>query len=278
MKAAAFDYVRPSSVTDAVALVGGSGSDKTECQFIAGGQSLLATMNLRVSSPGMLIDVSRLPELNATIEEQDAVRFGACVTHSTIEDGLVPDPSRGMMPLVASKIAYRAVRNRGTLGGSLALADPSADWVTVLPALGAKVVLASSRGRRAVEAAEFTTGIYETERAADEMILEISVPKLSSSARWGFAKFCRKSGEFASSIAAIVIDPARNYSRLVLGGVAGAPVVLRGASQAMMDAASPESIIAASEGDLNDRAELFDAYQRRLHSVMISRAIAQVFS
>src|SRR5271166_1769203 len=129
MKAGAVDYVRPRSLTEAIdRLAGGKG----EASVIAGGQSLLTLMNLRVASPALLIDIARLPELTSAADDGDAVTLGACVTHAAVEDRRVPDPSRGLMPRVAASLSYRAVRNRGTIGGSLALAGPAADWPAVL--------------------------------------------------------------------------------------------------------------------------------------------------
>ncbi|HMD64176.1 MAG TPA: FAD binding domain-containing protein, partial [Stellaceae bacterium] len=116
MKAPAVDYVRPRSLTEALDLLANAGA---EGRVIAGGQSLLALMNLRVASPGLLIDIARLPELLTVADNADAVTLGACVTHAAIEDGRVADPSRGLMPRVAATLSYRAIRTRGTIGGSL---------------------------------------------------------------------------------------------------------------------------------------------------------------
>ncbi|MGA8382730.1 MAG: FAD binding domain-containing protein, partial [Stellaceae bacterium] len=117
MKAPAFDYVRPQSLSEALGLLAAGNG---EARVVAGGQSLLAMMNLRLASPALLIDIARLPELAAVAEDETAVTLGAGVTHAAIEDRLVPDPSRGLMAWAAASLAYRAIRNRGTLGGSLA--------------------------------------------------------------------------------------------------------------------------------------------------------------
>jgi CO/xanthine dehydrogenase FAD-binding subunit len=145
MKAPAVDYVRPRSLAEAVDLLA---KHPGEARVIAGGQSLVAMMNLRVASPGLLIDISRLPELSTVSDGADAVTVGACVTHAAIEDGRVADPSRGLMPRVAASLAYRAIRTRGTIGGSLALSDPAAEWPAVLTALEAEVTVCGSVGRR----------------------------------------------------------------------------------------------------------------------------------
>jgi len=125
MKAPPVDYIRPRSLTEALDLLANAGA---EGRVIAGGQSLVAMMNLRLASPGLLIDIARLPELLTVVDHADAVTLGACVTHAAIEDGRVADPSHGLMPRVAATLAYRAIRTRGTIGGSLALSDPAAEW------------------------------------------------------------------------------------------------------------------------------------------------------
>ena len=180
MKAAAVDYIRPRSLTEAIGLLSGA---EVEARVIAGGQSLVAMMNLRVAAPGLLIDIARLPELAGVEDEAEAVTLGACVTHAAIEDGRVADPSRGLMPRVAASLGSRAIRTRGTIGGSLALSDPAAEWPAVLAALDAQVILSGPNGRRSLKCAEFTTGIFETKLAPDEIVESVRIPKLSASAR-----------------------------------------------------------------------------------------------
>jgi carbon-monoxide dehydrogenase medium subunit len=276
MKAAAFDYVRPQSLAEAISILATTDRD---AQVMAGGQSLVAMMNLRVASPELIVDIERLDELRIASDGADTVWLGACVTHAAIEDGRVPDPSRGLMPHVASNLAYRAVRTRGTIGGSLALSDPAADWLTVLAALDAQVVLRGPSGQRGVNALGFTTGVYETVRARDEIIEGVRIPKLSADASWGFCKFCRKSGEFANSIAAAVRDPARNYARAVLGAVAGAPIVLPQTSRlALAGETGPSAWQRAIADDLAAQDEAFDDFKSSLHTAMTMRALAQGLS
>ena len=167
MKAADVDYVRPGSLTEATELLAkGHG----EARVIAGGQSLVAMMNLRLASPGLLIDISRLPELTVAAEDAETVTLGACITHAAIEDGRLVDPSRGLMPRVAVTLGYRAIRTRGTIGGSLALSDPAAEWPAVLMALDAEAILCGPGGRRSLKCTDLATGIFETQLAADEII------------------------------------------------------------------------------------------------------------
>jgi carbon-monoxide dehydrogenase medium subunit len=273
MKAPAVDYIRPRSLAEAVDLLA---EHRGEARVIAGGQSLVAMMNLRIASPGLLIDICRLPELCSVSDDANAVTLGACVTHAAIEDGHVADPSRGLMPRVAATLAYRAIRTRGTIGGSLALSDPAAEWPAVLTALDAAVMVCSPGGRRTIKCSEFTTGIFETTLAADEIIESVGIPKGSADARWGYLKLCRKSGEFASALAVVVADHSRGHSRVVLGAANGAPLVLHETSRLVSENGRGEiqDAIAADFDRAADRQ--FDEFQRNLHAVATTRAVRQV--
>jgi carbon-monoxide dehydrogenase medium subunit len=273
MKAPAVDYVRPRSLAEAVDVLAGHPGD---ARVIAGGQSLVAMMNLRIASPGLLIDISRLPELGAASDDGGTVTLGACVTHAAIEDSHIADASRGLMPRVAATLAYRAIRTRGTIGGSLALSDPAAEWPAVLSALDAEVMVCGPGGRRAIKCTEFTTGIFETRLAADEIIESVRIPKLSADARWGYLKLCRKSGEFASALAVVIADHARGRSRVVVGAANGAPLVLHETSRLVSENRRGEiqGAVAADLGRAADRH--FDEFQRNLHTAATTRAVRQV--
>lgn len=219
MKAAAFDYRRADSLSQALIPEPG---DKP----VAGNQSLGPMMNLRLVRPGRLIDIATVPELRAITETPDHVRFGAATTHAEIEDGETPDPTDGWMRAAAGNIAHRAVRNRGTMGGSLAHADPAADWVIVLTGLEATVIAAGPDGERRIPMAEFVTGPYTTDLAENELLVAVDVPRPGPSARWGYWKFMRQVGEFAKASATVLIDPENGRHRCALGALGGAPIVL----------------------------------------------------
>jgi aerobic carbon-monoxide dehydrogenase medium subunit len=272
MKAPAVDYIRPRNLAEAVDLLA---EHRGEARVMAGGQSLVAMMNLRVASPGLLIDIALLPELCSASDEADAVTIGACVTHAAIEDARVADPSRGLMPRVAASLAYRAIRTRGTIGGSLALSDPAAEWPAVLSALDAEAMLSGPGGRRSVKCADLSTGVFETRLAADEIIENVRIPKLSADARWGYLKLSRKSGDFANALAVAVADRRRGYARLVLGAANGAPLVLEDASRLVTESATTEiaDAVAAAIDRAADRH--FDEFQRNLHLVAAMRAVQQ---
>lgn len=223
MKPAPFGYERPRDLQAALAMLSrASGSAK----IIAGGQSLGPMLNLRLVEPQLVVDITALAELKQAERRGDELVLGACVTHADIEDGRTPDVTRGAMQRVAANIAYRAVRNRGTVGGSLSHADPAADWVSALSALGAKLTLRSSAGRRTVAMEEFVVGALECALQAGEIVETIHVPAMPASAHWGYVKSCRKTGEFAHAIGAILIDPSAGTARIVIGAIDAAPIVI----------------------------------------------------
>jgi carbon-monoxide dehydrogenase medium subunit len=260
MKPAPFDYQKPRDLGAAVALLAQAGADG---KIVAGAQSLGPMLNLRLAQPALLVDVRGLPELAEVRDERDAVFIGACTTHAAIEDGRVPDPTGGFLRKVARGIAYRAVRNRGTVGGSLAHADPAADWVSAMAALDAGIVLAGPDGEREVPASQFMVGIMSTAMGEGEVLVGVRVPKLSKRARWSYWKYCRKTGEFAEAIAAFVVDPERNWWRGVMGATEGAPVVIEDARDFDPAAVAAEAYEPGS-------------YEHQVHAVALKRAAAEL--
>jgi carbon-monoxide dehydrogenase medium subunit len=265
MKPARFDYERPADLPAALALL--QQADR-EVKLIAGGQSLGPMLNLRLAQPELLVDIRRLAETTRIEADADGVTIGACVTHAAIEDGKVRDPANGMLQSVAAGIAYRAVRNRGTIGGSLAHADPAADWPTALAALGAEALVVGPGAKRRVPVAELMLGMFFTVLEPAEIIEAVRVPALSKDARWGYYKLCRKAGEFAQASAAVVRDPARNVARAVVGATGSAPIVVADAAALMTDATAQAALI-----DGHPLAE--DPYERQIHLVALQRAIKQ---
>jgi carbon-monoxide dehydrogenase medium subunit len=223
MKPNAYSYARPSSVAEAVRLLADAdGGGKV----MAGGQSLGPVLNLRLSQPDLVVDITGIDDLKKVREEKDAIVYGACITHAAFEDRRVPDAANGFMASVAAGIAYRAVRNRGTIGGSLAHADPSADWITTLTALDAQVVIAGAAGERRVALSDFMTAPFSVMLDDAEFIVGIAVRRHSQSARFGYFKFCRKRGEFAEAMAAVVVDADAGVHRAVIGATDSRPIVV----------------------------------------------------
>jgi len=278
MKPVRFEYECPTDTAAAIALA--ERSDLV-VKFIAGGQSLGPMLNLRLAQPDVLVDLTGIAELMQVEETGDSLSIGACITHADIEDGRVPDLAGGVLRSVARGIAYRAVRNRGTIGGSIAHADPSADWISCLAALGASVVVRGASGRRSVPIEEFMLGVFETTLLTGELVEAVTVPRLSNQARWGFHKVCRKTGEFANAIGAVLFDPARSVCRAVIGAIESRPVVFTHARELFRG--RPEAGLSASFDQQLARealtaAGMTDAIGQQIHLAALRRAIEQACS
>jgi carbon-monoxide dehydrogenase medium subunit len=258
MKAAPFDHVRPTSVAEAIALL----AREPGARVLAGGQSLGPMLNLRLAQPRLLVQVNRLPELAGADSDAEAVTIGACVTHAAIADGRAADVGNNVLAEVADGIAYRAIRNRGTIGGSLCHADPAADWVTVLMALGAVVVLHGQQGERRLRVADFIQAAFGTSLLPGEILRAIRVPRLTADARWGFEKACRKPGDFAHAMAAVLLHGG--VRRVVIGALGNRPLLLEG------DAAS----LHGAQDALQAMPELTQV-QRHMQMAVLHRALAK---
>ncbi|MDA0260871.1 MAG: FAD binding domain-containing protein [Proteobacteria bacterium] len=270
MKPAPFDYVRAGGVEEAVGLVKRHAGF---AKFIAGGQSLGPMLNLRITQPDLLVDISHIEGLSSVEDSPETLSLGGGVRHADIEDGIVPDAANGMLRYVAAGISYRGVRNRGTLGGSLAHADPAADWPVAMMALDATLSVTGADGGRTIAATGLIEAPLMTVLADDELVERVKIPKLSAGARWGYHKLCRKVGEFAHSLAAAVIDRDRGYGRAVLGSATTSPFVLAATSAALL-AGTMKDIEAAIERDLEASTFPFDDYERQIHRTMARRAVA----
>ncbi|MBM3487728.1 MAG: carbon monoxide dehydrogenase [Alphaproteobacteria bacterium] len=273
MKPAKFDYERATDVAHAIGLLKGSGGFT---KILAGGQSLGPMMNLRLAQPDLLVDIGRIEALKRIEKTHDSLFIGALVRHAMIEDGKAPDTTRGYLRSIAGNIAYRAVRNRGTVGGSVVHADPSGDWPTAMLAAGASARITSANGARSVGLDAFFTGAYSTVVGEDEVLEGLSVPAFSDHARWGYYKICRKPGEFADSIGAVVIDPARSYARVVLGATDGAPILLPALASRV---AAGQAVSIADAGAAIDAVHSgFDPFDRQIHATALSRAITKALA
>jgi aerobic carbon-monoxide dehydrogenase medium subunit len=275
MKAAIFDYAVPKTVSEASTLLGTAG---VATAAIAGGQSLLPMLNLRVALPDLLVDIGRLQELKEVAATPSNIRIGALTTHAAIEDGKLPEAFGGLMQKVASKISYRAIRNHGTIGGSVALADPASDWTGCLMALGAHVRISGLKGTRSQPISEFVLGQYSTSLASDEIILGFDVPRPDAAAlRWGFFKVVRKSGAFADSIAFAVANGRGGPASVVLAAAADRPCLLsKVAERIQVGDRSEETLRSAIAKDVAEHVSQDDAYLMRLHTSTVLRAVQEV--
>jgi aerobic carbon-monoxide dehydrogenase medium subunit len=270
MKPAAFEFVRVGTLSEATAILLESDG---AARVVAGAQSLGPMLNLRLVQPRILVDITGIAELTEIEDRDDAVTLGACITTANIEDGRLP--GRGLQPLslVASRVAYRAVRNRGTIGGSVCHADPAADWVSALCALEAECVIAGPQGSRRLAIEEFVTGAFENALAPGELLQGIRIPRLSSHGRWGYNKLCRKAGEFALAIGAVLDDRERGRFRMVIGATRGRPIVVMHAHEVRR--ADGTGLNEAAIMRLFDQHGLTDRAARCQHIAVLARALDQ---
>ena len=276
MKSAPFDYQRAASVTGALDLFAAAVG---LAKYVAGSQTLGPMMNLRLTQVDTLIDLSRVDELRYAEDRAGLVRFGAGIRHCEIEDGHVPDPSLGLMARAASGLAYRAVRNRGTIGGSLAHADPVAEWPNILVALSAVVNTLGASGKKNIPVTDFLRGHLTTSLTDEEIVTSIDVPKLPLGTRVGYQKFCRKVGEFAHSMAVAVIPPG-GTARVVLGCAASTPVHLPSTAafvaRVMPQTAGFEAELRATLGaDFKQLNLHLDDYEENLHATIVAQSVGE---
>jgi aerobic carbon-monoxide dehydrogenase medium subunit len=263
LKPVAFGYIAANDAADASALLTRAGGG---AKLIAGCQSLGPMLNLRLARPDTLVDISRAAAMREVKDEDDAIVYGAAFTHAEMEDGIVPDATPGWLGAVARHIAYRAVRNRGTIGGSLAHADPAADWVNVLTALGAEVILRRAEASRTVPLTAFFRGPFATVLAPEELIVGVRVRKRGPRARWGYWKFCRKVGDFAKASAAVLIDAERGETRVLLGAIERPPILLADAADIVAGRRDLADVVTHAAPHLSEESQA-------LHAAALRRAI-----
>ena len=274
MKPVDFSYHRATSVDDALERLAAGGDD---AKLIGGGQSLGPMLNLRLTRPRALVDISSVEALRGIESTRESVIAGAAATHAEIEDRPASDPIELAMREVAAGIAYRAVRNRGTIGGSIVHADPAADWVSFLLCAGARVHVRGVAGERDVRMPDFTRAAYTTALAVNEIVTRIEIPRTTGRARFGFYKLCRKTGELAEAIGAALIDPGRRYCRVVVGAVGAKPVVLPAATRSLAaTAATPECETLRAE--IASRTNEHDPVKLHMAAVAVHRAIGRALA
>jgi aerobic carbon-monoxide dehydrogenase medium subunit len=240
MKPPPFDYIAATSVEDAVALL----TDERDSRILAGGQSLLPILNLRLGSPELLIDIGRIDELG-TIELSDHhLQIGAAVTQQSVLDDAGVGRRWPLLTDALRHIGHAQIRNRGTVCGSLAHNDPQAELPAVAMALGAEVVARSANGSRRVAADELFTGPFSTSLAPDELLVSVEFPAQPSG--WAFQEFAVRPGDFALAGVACAFDPIHSAARVVMFGSSGCP---------MQATAVEEALLAgAGAGDLEQAA------------------------
>jgi len=268
MKPAAFEYFAPESLEAALGLLAQGG----DARPLAGGQSLVPMLNLRLAPVERIIDLGRIASLRATQVREESIIYGALTPHAAFEDARVPDATAGLLRETGAGIAFRAIRTRGTLGGSLALADPAADWLVTILALEARLHLRSSRGERIVHAADFVLGAYTTVLEPDELLCAVEVGRPAPGQRWGRCKLVRKVGEYADSLCVALSDRAAGRARIVLGALDGAPLMLARTAAALAAGGGAGAWREVLEEELLERGA-GDAVARRRHATCVRRAV-----
>ena len=281
MKPAPFSYRRAQSLGDAFALLGAHSG----ARLLAGGQSLIPSLNLRLSQPELLIDISRLGELRGIRVGADGVTIGALTRHVDIERSAEIARLYPAMIEAARAIAHPAIRNRGTIGGSLALADPAAEWPAAALAFDMSLTLASVRGERVVRAGDFFRGLFETALEEDEVLAQVHVPLPAAGAKAVFGELTRRSGDYAivgAFVTARIAGGVLGGTRIAFFGVAGQPVLAMRAMAALDGTRGEAAAVAAAgahlEADLAPIADLYNTRATKLHlsRVLLSRLVARL--
>jgi carbon-monoxide dehydrogenase medium subunit len=256
MKAAAFDYVRPRELAKVFALLEEYGD---EARILAGGQTLLATLNMRLSEPQLLIDIGALGELRGISVAAGKLRIGALTTHAQIEDSDLVRRHAPLLAEVAPHVAHRAIRNLGTFGGSIAFADPAAEWPACLVALRGTVIVAGAAGKRRIEADDFFLDLYTTALQPGEIILACEIPVADEHLRYRFDELVRRHGDYAIVGAALTGHVAGD------GRVTDARMVFFGTGNIPQRARAVEALLEATilQGDKS-----FDGLAERLAAAL----------
>jgi carbon-monoxide dehydrogenase medium subunit len=274
MKSPAFDYIRATSPQHALALLAEHGDD---AHLLAGGQTLLATLNLRLSQPALLVDIGALTQLAGITVSGSTLRIGALTRHVEVEESPLVARHAPLLAQAAPHIAHRAIRNRGTFGGAVAYADPAAEWPACVLALNATLVLLGAAGERRVAAADFFRGVYTTARRSDELLVACEFPVIGAGERHHFSELARRQGDYAiaglAACARVQGGAAARLGdlRLVFLSLGDRPLRARAAEAVLQAGAlTPERI---AEADAALRAEL-DPFADITHSAAAKKQLA----
>jgi CO/xanthine dehydrogenase FAD-binding subunit len=284
MKPAKFTYACPRSVEEALALLAQGGED---AKLLAGGQSLVPLLNLRMAQVSALIDVNRLTELSFIKRGTDTLRVGALTRHRQLE---VSDEARALQPLLpraAAEVGHLAIRNRGTIGGSLVHADPAAEWPLVAITLDAQLVLRSQNGTRTIAARDFFLAPLTTAIASDEMLCEVRFPVATQRTTWGFQELCRRPGDFALVAVACQLTLDQNgtctAASVAVGGAHSTPLFIaeaervlkssRGEDEAVRQAAEIAATAVEPPSDIHASAE----FRQRMVRVLTTRVLKEAW-
>ncbi len=268
---AAFDYVRAGSADEAISLIGQHGD---EAKFLAGGHSLLPLMKLRLAQPSVLVDIGRVTDLSYIRDEGQHVAIGALTRHMDLEQSELLKAEVPLLAHAAHHVGDPQVRHRGTLGGTIAHADPASDLPATTLALGATYVAQGPNGTREIAAADFYQGFLESALAPDEMLTEIRVPKMQG-AGWSFQKFNRRAQDWA--IVGVAAWRRNGDSGVALVNMGSTPILATSVSSALNGGASIEDAAEQAAAEADPQADLNASVEYRTHlaKVLVRRALTE---
>jgi aerobic carbon-monoxide dehydrogenase medium subunit len=277
MKSPPFSYIKAQSLAHLFSTMAEHGDD---LRILAGGQTLLASLNMRLSEPQLLIDIRGLSELKGITTQNGVLRIGALATHTEIEGSALVAQHSPMLSQAAPHIAHRAIRNLGTLGGSIAYADPAAEWPVCALALNATIVLRSAKGERKVSADDFFHGLYTTDMQDDEIVMACEFPMIQSQQTHDFSELARRHGDYA--VAGLAVCSATGNHRIAFLGIADRPIRAMKA-EAIVNAstlsdATIEAAVASLKTELEPLADLTHNEESKLHlaGVLLKRALKRI--
>jgi aerobic carbon-monoxide dehydrogenase medium subunit len=262
LKPAPFAYAKARSVADAIELLASN-----DARLLAGGQSLIATLNMRLSQPALLVDINGIGGLDRITLKNAHIEIGALVRHAQAERSAEIAQAAPLMALALPHIGHPAIRNRGTVGGSLAFADPAAELPECMVALGAEIEIAGPQGQRAVKADAFFKGLFETALTGRDVLTAIRVPVASGTTRVGFAEFARRHGDYA--MVGVAAHRSRKNVRAAFFGVGDRPELL--------EADTVDGLL-SKVSDLDPRADLHASAAMKLHlaKVLAGRVLGEL--
>ncbi|QWE05069.1 xanthine dehydrogenase family protein subunit M [Polynucleobacter sp. JS-JIR-II-50] len=255
MKSAAFDYVKPKALQEALSLLEQGGDD---AQLIAGGQTLLATLNMRLSEPTVLIDITDIAELKGISVVGDSLRIGALVTHTEIEDSELVAKHAPLLKAAAPHIAHRAIRNLGTWGGSLAYGDPAAEWPACSLTLRATMVIHGPAGERRISANDFFIDLYTTSLEPNEILVATEIPLASKQEVFYFHELARRHGDYAVAGLAAVAQKQGDvltHCAFTFFSVGATPVMATKAQDLLNGQKLNDELIARAVAEVRDEIE-----------------------
>jgi carbon-monoxide dehydrogenase medium subunit len=276
VKPAAFAYAKARSLPDAIALLG----EAPDARILAGGQSLMATLNMRLDTPRLLVDINGLGELGMVLRTDGFIEIGALVRQRDAEHHADIARYAPLITAALPHIAHPAIRNRGTIGGSIAFADPAAELPACIVALAAEIEIGGGHGTRMVKADDFFKGLFDTELGEAEVLTKIRVPVPPPHRRFGFAELARRHGDYALvGLAATALAEGKTLGdiRLVYFGVGVTPVRACNAEQALAGG-SIEDAITALTNDIDPKSDVHASAAARMHlaGILLSNVTAQL--